>query len=155
SRYMLVAGAGHLAQDFADRVESHAGLGLKIIGHLAAPEERVISVTRPVLGSIDEIESILHSRVVDEVAVCLAAVASRYLEPITGLAAGEGKTVRIPVDPVEEVLPSAVQEEFDGFLVRSLIHDGQREAGLVVKRLIDIVGSAVLLVVLSPLLMIV
>ena len=154
-RYMLVAGAGQLAQDFADRVESHPGLGLKIIGHISAPEERVINVTRPVLGSIDEIESILHSRVVDEVAVCLPAVASRYLEPITGLAAGEGTTVGIPVDPVEEVLPSAVQEEFDGFLVRSLIHDGQREAGLVVKRLIDIVGSAVLLVVLSPLLVIV
>jgi len=154
-RYMLVAGAGSLAQEFADRVESHPGLGLRIIGHLAAPEEQVISVTRPVLGSIDEIEEILHSRVVDEVAVCLPAVASRYLEPITGLAAGEGKTVRIPVNPVEEVLPSAVQEEFDGFLVRSLIHDGQREAGLIVKRFIDVVGSALLLVVLSPLLLIV
>ena len=154
-RYMLVAGAGGLAQEFADRVESHPGLGLRIIGHLAAPEERVISVTRPVLGSIHEIEEILHSHVVDEVAVCLPSSAARYLEPITGLAAGEGKTVRIPVNPVEEVLPSAVQEEFDGFLVRSLIHDGQREAGLIVKRVLDVVGSAVLLVVLSPLLLLV
>jgi exopolysaccharide biosynthesis polyprenyl glycosylphosphotransferase len=152
-RYMLVAGAGQLAQEFADRVESHPGLGLRIIGHLAAPQERAREVTRPILGSLDDIEEILHSRVVDEVAVCLPPIAAHYLEPITGLAAGEGKTVRIPVDPVEEVLPSAVQEEFDGFLVRSLIHDGQREAGLVVKRLIDIVGSAVLLVVLSPLLL--
>jgi exopolysaccharide biosynthesis polyprenyl glycosylphosphotransferase len=152
-RYMLVAGAGQLAQEFADRVESHPGLGLRIIGHLAAPEDRRRTVTRPVLGSLDDIEEILHTRVVDEVAVCLSPIAAHYLEPITGLAAGEGKTVRIPVDPVEEVLPSAVQEEFDGFLVRSLIHDGQREAGLVVKRLIDIVGSAVLLVVLSPLLL--
>jgi exopolysaccharide biosynthesis polyprenyl glycosylphosphotransferase len=152
-RYMLVAGAGQLAQEFADRVESHPGLGLRIIGHLAAPQERAREVTRPILGSLDDIEEILHSRVVDEVAVCLPPIAAHYLEPITGLAAGEGKTVRIPVDPVEEVLPSAVQEEFDGFLVRSLIHDGQREAGLIVKRLIDIVGSAVLLVVLSPLLL--
>ena len=62
---------------------------------------------------------------------------------ITGLAAGEGKTVRIPVDPVEEILPTAYQEEFDGFLVRSLIHDGQREAGLVAKRVLDIVGAGV------------
>ena len=154
-RYMLIAGAGTLAQEFADRVESHRGLGLRIIGHLAAPEERVVSVTRPILGAIDEIEDVLHSHVVDEVAVCLPSSASRYLEPITGLAAGEGKTVRIPVNPVEEVLPSAAQEEFDGFLVRSLIHDGQREAGLVVKRILDVVGSAVLLVVLSPLLLIV
>ena len=152
SRYMLVAGAGQLAQDFADRVEGHPGLGLRIIGHLAAPGESA-SVTRPVLGSLEDIEEILHSTVVDEVAVCLAPTSSHFLEPITGLAAGEGKTVRIPVDPVEEILPSAVQEEFDGFLVRSLIHDGQREAGLIVKRVIDVIGAAAGLVVLSPLLL--
>ena len=72
------------------------------------------------------------------------------MEPITGLAADEGKTVRIPVDPVEEFMPSALHEEFDGFVVRSLVHDGQREAGLVAKRLLDIVGAGVGLVLFSP-----
>lgn len=152
-RYMLVAGTGRLAQEFADTVENHAGLGLRIIGHLHAEEEPRSHVSRPILGSIDQIEDVLHSEVVDEVAICLPPGAAHHIEPITGLAAGEGKTVRIPVDPVEGVLPSAVQEEFDGFIVRSLIHDGQREAGLLLKRLIDIVGSAIGLVVLSPVLL--
>ena len=149
-RYMLVAGTGTLAQSFADRVESHPGLGLQIIGHLTVPGESETVVTRPILGPIGDIEEIFHSRVVDEVAVCLPPQAIRYLEPITGLAAGEGKTVRVPVDPVEEVLPGAVQEEFDGFLVRSLVHDGQREVGLFLKRLMDIVGAAIGLILFSP-----
>ncbi|HVM24041.1 MAG TPA: sugar transferase [Candidatus Limnocylindrales bacterium] len=153
ARYMLVAGTGPLAQDFADRVERHAGLGMRIIGHLAAPGETEHSVTRPILGSVDDIEEILHSRVVDEVAVCLPPTAASYLEPIAGLAAGEGKTVRIAVDPIEELLPGAVQEEFDGFVVRSLVNDGQREAGLILKRAIDIVGAGILLVLVSPLLL--
>ena len=152
ARYMLIAGTGRLAQEFADRVESHPGLGMQIIGHLSAPGERKSVVSRPILGSVEDIEDILHSQVVDEVAVCLAPTAAQYLEPITGLAAGEGKTVRIPVDPVQEILPTAYQEEFDGFLVRSLIHDGQREAGLVAKRVLDIVGAGVGLLLLSPLL---
>jgi exopolysaccharide biosynthesis polyprenyl glycosylphosphotransferase len=152
ARFMLVAGTGSLAQSFADRVEEHPGLGLRIIGHLAIPGEDDRAVTRPILGSIDDIGDILHSQVVDEVAVCLPPTAARYLEPITGLAAGEGKTVRVPVDPVEELLPGAVQEEFDGFLVRSLVHDGQREVGLLLKRLIDIMGAAAGLLLLSPLL---
>ena len=38
--------------------------------------------------------------------------------------------------------------------MRSLVHDGQREAGLIMKRAIDIVGAAVGLVVLSPLLLV-
>jgi exopolysaccharide biosynthesis polyprenyl glycosylphosphotransferase len=153
ARYMIIAGTGRLAQDFADRIEGHPGLGVQIIGHLTAPGEVEHIVTRPVLGSVQEIEEILHSHVVDEVGVCLPPTAARYLEPITGLAAGEGKTVRIPVDPVEEILPSAQQEEFDGFLVRSLIHDGQREVGLMAKRILDIVGAAIGLVILSPLLL--
>ncbi|MDQ4035142.1 MAG: sugar transferase [Chloroflexota bacterium] len=153
ARYMIVAGSGRLAQEFADRVESHAGLGLHIIGHLRAPGETESVVNRPILGSVEDIEEILHSRVVDEVAVCLPPTAAHFLEPISGLAAGEGKTVRIPVDPVEEI-PSSSQEEFDGFLVRSLVHDGQREAGLAVKRSIDIIGALVGLILLSPVLLV-
>jgi exopolysaccharide biosynthesis polyprenyl glycosylphosphotransferase len=152
ARYMLVVGTGALAQDFADRVESHSGLGIRIVGHLSAPGEEQNVVTRPMLGSIDEIEAILHSRVVDEVAVCVAPTAAEYIEPITGLAAGEGKTVRIPVSLREEMLPTALQEEFDGFLVRSLVHDGQREVGLILKRILDIVGASLGLLVLSPIL---
>jgi exopolysaccharide biosynthesis polyprenyl glycosylphosphotransferase len=155
ARYLLVVGTGRLAQEFADRLESHSGLGIRVIGHLSAPGEDAPMTARPTLGTVDEIEEILHSRVVDEVAVCLPPTAAQYVEPITGLAAGEGKTVRLPVDPVEEILPAAHQEEFDGFLVRSLVHDGQREAGLVAKRLLDIVGAGAGLVILSPLLIIV
>jgi exopolysaccharide biosynthesis polyprenyl glycosylphosphotransferase len=151
-RYMLVAGTGQLAEAFADRIERHPGLGLHIIGHLAAPGEGAPSVSRPILGQIDAISEILHTRVVDEVAVCLPPTASRYVEPVVGLAAGEGKTVRVPVDPVEELFPGSVQEEFDGFFVRSLVHDGQREVGLLLKRVMDIVGSGLGLVLLSPLL---
>ena len=154
ARFMLVAGTGRLAQKFADRVESHPGLGIQIIGHLSAPGETEHEVTRPILGTVDQVEEILHSQIVDEVAVCLPPAAAHYMEPITGLAADEGKTVRIPVDPVEEILPSALHEEFDGFVVRSLVHDGQREAGLVAKRVLDIVGASVGLVVLSPIMLI-
>ena len=71
--------------------------------------------------------------------------------PISRLAADEGKTVRIPIDPLAGALPNAREEEFEGFLVRSLVHDAERELGLMLKRLIDIGGAAVGLVVLSPL----
>jgi lipopolysaccharide/colanic/teichoic acid biosynthesis glycosyltransferase len=110
-------------------------------------------VSRPILGSLDDIEAIFHDRVVDEVAVCLPPTAARWLEPVTRLAADEGKTVRIPLDPVEAVLTRAYQEEFEGFLVRSLVHDEQHEVALVAKRVMDIAGAAIGLVVLSPLIL--
>jgi exopolysaccharide biosynthesis polyprenyl glycosylphosphotransferase len=150
ARFMVIAGTGQLAQDFADELEQHHGLGIRVVGHLAAPGEQRAVVTRPVLGSIDQIDEILHGQVVDELGVCLPPEAARYLEPITTIAAGEGKTVRVAVDPSEDI-PGASEEMFDRFLVRSIVNDGHRVVGLVFKRVIDIVGSAMGLILLSPL----
>jgi exopolysaccharide biosynthesis polyprenyl glycosylphosphotransferase len=154
ARFMVIAGTGELAQAFADNLEEHPGLGIRVIGHLAAPGEPPPVVTRPILGVIDDIEEILHREVVDELGVCLPPSASQYLEPVAGLAAGEGKTVRVATDPVDELLPGAVEVVFDRFLVRSIVNDGHREVGMTFKRLIDIVGSAAGLILLSPLFLI-
>jgi exopolysaccharide biosynthesis polyprenyl glycosylphosphotransferase len=153
TRFMLVAGTGPLAQAFADRVEGRPTLGIRVIGHLSVPDELEDAVSRPILGTIDEIQSVFHSRVVDEVAVCLPPTAARFLEPISVLAADEGKTVRIPLDPIEDRSASVHQEEFDGFLVRSMVRDDQRVLGLVTKRLIDVVGASMGLVLVSPVLL--
>ena len=117
------------------------------------PRSQSRSSRDSVLGSINELHDVFREQVVDEVAICLPPAASRLLEPIASVASGEGKTVRIAVDPIEEILPSAVQEEFDGIIVRSLVNDGQREAALILKRLIDVVGATVGLVLLSPILL--
>ena len=152
-QYMLVVGTGKLARDFADRVESRTGLGIQVIGHLAVAGETPGSLGRPILGTIEDMEQVFHARVVDEVAVCLEASALRYLDPITRLAADEGKVVRVPVDPLGMPLPNSRQEEFEGFVVRSLVFGQEHELGLAIKRAADIAGSLVGLVALSPLLL--
>ena len=35
--FMVVVGPARLAQEFADRVEAHRGLGLRVLGHLTVP----------------------------------------------------------------------------------------------------------------------
>ena len=59
----------------------------------------------------------------------------------------------MPSDPNEELLGHALVEDFDGLVVRSVIHDSHRDLELALKRIIDIVGAAVGLIVLSPLLL--
>ncbi len=152
-RYMLVVGTGELAREFADRVENRAGLGIEVIGHLTVPGGTSRDLGRPILGSIDEIDRVFHERVVDEVAVCLEPGALHYLDPVARLVADEGKVVRVPIDPVGLPLPNALEEEFEGFTVRSLAFDQGHEIGLAVKRLMDFAGALFGLVVLSPLLL--
>jgi exopolysaccharide biosynthesis polyprenyl glycosylphosphotransferase len=153
THYMLVVGTGRLARDFADEIESRTGLGIRVIGHLAVPGETPYDLARPILGSIDEIEKVFHTHVVDEVAVCLHPDLLRYRDAVTRVAAEEGKTVRVPIDPIDLPMPNAREEEFDGFVVRSLVFDQGHELSMAVKRAVDITGSLVGLVVLSPLLL--
>ena len=153
--YMLVVGTGPLAVEFADRIEAHHALGMRVIGHLEVPGEEGHTdgtpLFRPILGTVDQIGRILRENVVDEVAVCLPASAVDFLDPIITLAADEGKTVRVPRARTEGILVGALQEEFDAFMVQSIVHDGQREVERALKRVLDLVGATAGLILLSPL----
>jgi exopolysaccharide biosynthesis polyprenyl glycosylphosphotransferase len=149
TRYMLVVGAGSVAQDFADRVERHPDLGLRVIGHLAAADDVGPPPSRPVLGRLDDIEDVLHRTVVDEVAICLPVAQWDMAEPITRLCASEGKFVRIPGDG--PTVSGAYREEFDGLTVQSLVYGPDRALALTAKRVVDVVVAAGALLALSPL----
>jgi exopolysaccharide biosynthesis polyprenyl glycosylphosphotransferase len=150
-RYMLVLGANARAKAFADLVESHAELGLVVIGHLqAGPEDNGVQLRRPLLGSIDSLEDVLHSQVVDEVAICLPFAMEELIEQTARLCGQEGRVVRIPVAPVERVLTLGRMESFEGIGVYSLANGPDKVLGLLAKRIMDIVLAAVFLVVLAP-----
>ncbi len=66
STYMVIAGTGSGAEAFANEVEGHPGLGIRVIGHLTVPSDGPLAsppslvagkpeVARPVLGAVDEI----------------------------------------------------------------------------------------------------
>jgi exopolysaccharide biosynthesis polyprenyl glycosylphosphotransferase len=154
-RFVLIAGANESAQDFADRIERHREMGLQVIGHLAGPDGVMAGITRPVLGRLDEIEEVLHGRVVDEVAVCLPPEAWDRVEPLTRLCEEEGKIVRIPLDGRGPRITGGQAEEFDGLTVLSLVYGPDRAIALALKRVGDVALAALGLVLLSPLLLLV
>jgi exopolysaccharide biosynthesis polyprenyl glycosylphosphotransferase len=155
-RFMLIVGTGDDARRFAERVERRRELGLMVIGHLrvaGASEENGSMATvgsRPVLGTVDDIERILHGRIVDEVAICLTARDAALVEPITRLCEEEGRIVRIPLGELGMTLPGGRVEEFDGGLVLSLVYGPDRALALAGKRLLDVGLGALALVVLAP-----
>jgi exopolysaccharide biosynthesis polyprenyl glycosylphosphotransferase len=151
TRFVLVVGAGPFAEVFADQLEEAVDLGLKVIGHLGAPGEEQESPSRPVIATLDEIETVLHSQVVDEVAICLPVHAWNYVEPVTQLCASEGKIVRIPEEGGPHV-SGGYGEEFEGMTVVSLVHGPDRALSLVAKRALDFTIALLALVLLSPVL---
>ncbi len=151
TRFVLVVGAGPFAEEFANRLEGATDLGLRVIGHLRAPGEEDANPARPVIGDLDEVEAVLHSRVVDEIAVCMPVSDWNYVEPLTQLCAGEGKIVRIPSDGGPLVSGGYV-EDFDGLTVTSLVYGPDRALSLLIKRFVDVSVAALVLLLTSPLL---
>jgi exopolysaccharide biosynthesis polyprenyl glycosylphosphotransferase len=153
-RYMLVVGANAAAADFADAVARHRELGLEPIGHLASAHDRGTGadrhVRRPILGDISDIEDILHTSIVDEVAICLSIDDLEVVEPIARLCENEGRVVRIPMRLPGPVVPGGTLEEFDGIQVLSLVYGPDRTIGMVVKRILDLVLASAALVILTP-----
>ena len=155
TRFVLIAGTSPAAQSFADRIEAHRELGLRVIGHIGdKPPKGTPRLRRRILGRLDDIDTVLHSLVVDEVAICLPASDWHLIEAITRICADEGKVVRVPGDESMPRLVGSTVEDFDGLVIQSLVHGPDRSISLFTKRLLDVVGSSVLLIGLSPVLLV-
>jgi exopolysaccharide biosynthesis polyprenyl glycosylphosphotransferase len=155
-RYMLVLGANPRAKAFADLVESHPELGLVVIGHLKADaSDGGALLDAPLLGMLDDLEQVLHSQIVDEVAVCLPFAMEEMIEQSIYICEQEGKVIRMPVAPIERAFTAGRLESIDGVGVYSLANGPDRAMALALKRLLDIVGAALLMVLLSPLMLLV
>ena len=154
-RFVLIVGDGQAAQDFADRIEAHPTLGLRVAGHLAEGSGAASAVTRPVLGSVEDLESVLHGNVVDEVVICLPVGSWGLVAPITSVCEAEGRIVRIPMDVVGLPMERGIVEDFDGRPVVSYVYGTDRALALMTKRCLDVILAGATLIVLSPLLVVV
>ncbi len=90
-RFVLVLGAGPRGQAFAAKLEGHRELGLRVIGFLDSDPDIATSDRWPLLGSLDDIETILHSAVVDEVVICLPFSLWDRIDAIAGPVRGGGQ----------------------------------------------------------------
>jgi exopolysaccharide biosynthesis polyprenyl glycosylphosphotransferase len=151
-RFVLVVGAGPRARAFAAKLEAHRELGLRVRGFV---DDEITDVPAPwkYLGPLDAIEGLLHSDVVDEVAICLPFSQWDRMNAISQLCEEEGKIVRVPVDMLERAFSSGRIEELDGTPVYSIVSGPDRLAAFVVKRAIDVVVAGGALIVTSPLLL--
>lgn len=150
-RFVLIAGVGPRGQQMADMFEQHQELGYKLLGF-------VDDVSQPhlrdqLLGSLDEIDRILATRVVDEIIITLP-VKSYYqqIAKIVSLAEDQGIMVRMHSDLFDRRLARSVAEQFDGVPVLTLYMSPRTDWKMNIKRGIDVLGAATMLILLAPVL---
>lgn len=148
-RNCLLVGTQEKLKGFVERVAQHEEWGLKIIGLVPIDSEPSPS-QYPVLGRWESLPAILRDRVVDEV---IFAVPHQYLpelEKHIQECEEVGVTARVIADFISPALAKAKISDLDGLPSVTYSTTPQDAAFLSLKRGMDIGGSVLGLICLSP-----
>ncbi len=156
---VIIIGAGEMGRTVAQKIVQYKDLGYVLKGFLdddlPAGETVPLDGGIPVLGPVVALESILEQGGIHEVYVALDL--SNYAKILEAIKVVNKFTVRLRLIPdlfQMLTLKSNIQD-LDGIPVISVDEVALRGGKLAVKRIIDLVASALLLVLLSPLFLVV
>ncbi|HMO46673.1 MAG TPA: sugar transferase [Rubrivivax sp.] len=158
-RHLLILGFNEQAVQMAQRIDANPVLGYKIHGFISEHDEPGarprLQTPYPVMGTFKDLQAILEKGPVDEIILCVPFMQHiAIFDRAVRLAQELGIVVRMFPDKADSRLLSRLHiERFEGDHVVTLFRE-QMLMQLLLKRLMDIVLSAVGLIVLSPLLLI-
>jgi exopolysaccharide biosynthesis polyprenyl glycosylphosphotransferase len=152
NRFVLVVGSGPAAVRYTDELRGQPALGLQVIGYLNGSKQSEPSMGVSYLGTYESLGDVLHSHVVDEVAVCLELAEWELINNVVDFARAEGKTVRLPIAGDFLTGYHGYVENLSGMPVLSLIAAPDRDFSLAIKRAFDLVGASLALLLCSPIL---
>ena len=151
-RNILVVGTGRKAQQFAKVAEEHKEWGLKIFGFLVEDKERAGREIYgyPILGGFDDLPEITDRNIVDEVIFLVPYSRLSRIEPLVQFCENKGLRMHLSIDYFELKLARVKQTELNGFPILTFETTPDQLWHLLLKRIIDIVVSALALILLAP-----
>ncbi len=152
ARRTLIVGSGPNAAQVYRGFDANPLVRRQALGFVDTdPQPALVATGLPYLGSVDSLEQVLMRLVVDEVLITLP-VKSRYEEIQRAIGAcelvGVSATYPAPIFSTGQTNSRIKEHAMATVMALPLAHYDARHG---VKRVIDIVGSAVMLLVLSPL----
>jgi exopolysaccharide biosynthesis polyprenyl glycosylphosphotransferase len=146
TRNVLILGAGDVGRRVASRVESHPEGGRVVCGFLDDDQP----LGNGVIGRVNDLARLARTGFVDEV-----ILATPHNRDLTLRALNEARRLRLDVEMAPDLFGCAVVDgevERLGDLPVICLHEERLPAGaLLLKRFVDVVGSSLALVGLSPL----
>lgn len=153
-KYVLVLGSGSLANSYLDAIGKEAELGFKALGYVDSADAKREDGLR-FLGTFDELERVLEEHRPDEV---ISAISMEdYPRTPEIIAACEKTGIKLAIIPyyADYISSSPQFDEVGGIPllnIRRVPLDNMANAAA--KRLMDIVGSLVLIILTAPVMLI-
>jgi exopolysaccharide biosynthesis polyprenyl glycosylphosphotransferase len=159
-RNVLIVGGGPAAKQLKDHLDKHPKMGYVVKGFLdRRNQERTINpgenyLRSGFLGNMRDLASIVRSHFIDEVFVCVPHDRRLVME-IAKYAQGTGVHLRVIPELYETVTVSTAVEYVGRFPTLTIQQLPIPTIQLAVKRLVDILISALALIVLTPFLLLI
>jgi Undecaprenyl-phosphate glucose phosphotransferase len=148
---VLIAGAGELGRLVADRILEHRDLGLQIVGFLddRAGGDHLGHRGLPLVGTLAEAGEIARRERIDQLYVALPLDEHSKVVQVVEGASREGVDIKIVPDLLQFIALRARLEEIDGVPIININDVPLQGLNSFIKRSVDVVFSAVALVVLA------
>lgn len=149
---VLIVGTGDQTHRFMEAIEENFNWGLDIVGFLDINRERVgqLLFGKPILGSFEDITTVLHSHALDEVIITVSTRRMGEVREVLETCEREGVQVRIISDFLGRIAKRFRAEMIYGLPIISISYIPGHHAALAIKRVMDIAISLSALIFLAP-----
>jgi len=151
-RMLLIVGTGRRASQFISNIKNHPEWGLRIAGILDYEEAQIdkeIEGAR-VVGTLEDLPRILHDNTTDEVVFIVPRAKLSVIENSLYVCETEGVRATIAVDLFDFKIARARLTELEGIPLVTFETTVAKEWQLFIKRALDVIVSALGIIVLSP-----
>ncbi len=150
-RSVVVMGAGASAQAVVSRIQRMPELGIRVVGFLTKDGKNPGDLKFPVLGSYADVNAVCEKHSVQEVIIALPRSDAPEQEKILNSFGDSVFDIHLVPDVYDYVVVGCAVEDFDQIPVLALNESPIDPLGSFMKRTLDILVSAVVLMIFSPL----
>ncbi len=150
TRRYAVVGSGPLAREIVRTMSAHPEWGYAFAGFVVDGPAPEALGREKVLGTLEELEHLLRTTVLDEVIFVVPRERLSVIEAMVLACEEQGVSVRVCMDLFATRIATRSVEDLDGIPLLSLSTTPSDAAALAAKRALDVIQSLVALVVLAP-----
>jgi Undecaprenyl-phosphate glucose phosphotransferase len=154
---ILLIGNGVTANKFINRLDRLKSLGIVLKGVIDTGNNTKSDIPNniPKLGGIDQLSQVIHAHKIDQVFIALSPEEQHYLPELKELLAEEWVDVRIIPDlGIFRMLNTEV-ESFEDMPIVTIVQSPMTGWNQVLKRLLDISGAFIALILFAPLMLVI
>ena len=153
----MIAGAGELGQEVAERIDLHPEMGFKIVGFLTTQDKKVGTHIGgyPVLGLLEDVSKLIKEHEVDKLFITLPMKSQDHFERVLFNLGEESVDIKVVPDLLQYMSLSGGVDNFDGLPIINLTESPLYGWNIVFKRATDIAISFLAIVITSPMMIVI